>query len=106
MNPNSLMTLLGIKLSLIVAGLCGGLVSLAFIANLTLKQAALAVLVGWLGAIYLTPMFVSLFNIPPAYENGCAFIMGFSAMSAIPLIKKYLLSRVASKFSQDKDATP
>lgn len=102
-------TAIGIKLSTIVAGFAGGIVSLAFLQGLSRKQAVLAVLVGCLTAVYLTPVAVYEMNLGPQFENGTAFLLGLSAMNLIPLFKKGLevrAQRIASGDDSDKTRAP
>lgn len=96
---------LGIKISLAVAGFCGGLVSLAFLEGLTRKQAVLAVLVGCFTAIYGTPAIMLWFNVNPQLENATAFLAGLTAMNIIPLVKKAAAARFqAQTATPEKDA--
>ncbi|MGC1550826.1 MAG: hypothetical protein WA777_20075 [Rhodanobacter sp.] len=79
---------LGIKLVPTVAGFAGGVVSLAFIQNLTKPQAVMSVVVGLLSANYLNPVAVAKLSITPDLQGGSAFVIGLCAMSIIPIIKK------------------
>lgn len=80
--------LLGVKISSLVAGFAGGVVSLAFLQGLTRAQAVMAVVVGALSAAYLTPFAVAKLGISDQLQNGAAFVIGLCAMNLIPLIKK------------------
>jgi Na+/proline symporter len=99
---------IGVKLSTMVAGFAGGVVSLAFLQGLTRRQALLAVLVGCLTAVYLTPVAVYKFGVGPELENGTAFVLGLCAMNLIPLIKKALAVRAERLADGDdqKKGTP
>ena len=79
---------IGIKLSTMIAGFAGGVVSLAFVQGLTRTQAVMAVVVGALSAAYLTPVVVAKLGISPELQNGAAFVIGLCAMNAIPGVKK------------------
>lgn len=105
-------TALGIKLSTIVAGFAGGVVSLAVLHPVTLKQATLAVVVGCLTATWLTPIAVYKFGLSAQMEGGTAFVIGLCAMAIIPAIYKaagtIAASRAASvaPMAKDGDQTP
>lgn len=74
----------GIKLSLAIAGLFGGVVSLKYVAPLTKWQGCLAVLSGAACAIYLTPLAVDYFKLSATGEHGTAFLIGLTSMNLIP----------------------
>jgi len=82
-------TAIGIKLASLVAGFAGGVVSLAFLSNLTRWQAAMAVVVGSLSAAYMTPVAIVYMGWTdrPELQNGTAFVIGLTAMNLIPAIK-------------------
>lgn len=79
---------IGVKLASTIAGFAGGVVSLAFVQNLTRFQAVMAVIVGALTASYLTPAVVEKLSISPELRSGSAFVIGLCAMSIIPIIKR------------------
>lgn len=79
---------MGVKLTALLAGFAGGVVSLSFVKELTVKQAVLAVFTGAVTAAYGTPLAVHYFNIPQPYENGSAFVIGLTAMNIIPGLLK------------------
>ena len=95
---------LGIKLTSLVAGFAGGIVSLAFLQGLTRKQSVLAVVVGCLTAVYLTPVAVWWLNLSPQMENGTSFLLGLSAMNIIPIIKLWISSRAKHAAEVDPKA--
>ena len=85
---------LGIKLSYALAGFFGGVVSLAFIQNLTPRQAYFSVLAGLGTAIYGTPAVVEYFGITQVgYQTGSAFVMGLCAMSILPAVRSFVERR-------------
>jgi len=78
---------IGVKLTTLVAGFAGGVVSLAFIQNLSRWQAVMAVVVGALTANYLTPLAVDRLGVTrPEFQNGMAFLVGLLAMNIIPAL--------------------
>lgn len=85
-------TYLGIKLSVIVAGFFGALVSLSFIRDLTRYQMLAAVGVGTISANYLTPVFhgaaVHYLGASQDAEGAAAFVIGVTAMNIIPAMLK------------------
>lgn len=98
---------LGIKIGTAVFGFAGGIVSLAFIKNLTRGQAALAVFVGLITAIALTPMIAGW--IGPDHsgvENGIAFLIGLCAMSALPVIQSSIPNQIRRKIGSMLGQSP
>lgn len=85
---------LGVRITSLVAGFFGGVVSLSFIQRLNKAQAFLAVITGSASAGYLTPVAVlyTPSNIP---EASIAFLVGLTAMNLIPGI--VLLSETFKK---------
>jgi hypothetical protein len=80
-------TALGVKLSTIVAGFAGGIVSLAFLKNLTRLQAVIAVVTGSLCAAYLTPVATLKLGVSADLQNAAAFVIGLCSMNIVPAIK-------------------
>ena len=80
---------IGVKFASLVAGFAGGVVSLAFLRNLTRAQAAMSVIVGALSAAYLTPVAIVYIGWTnrPELQNGMAFVIGLTAMNVIPALK-------------------
>lgn len=81
---------LGVKYSALVAGFAGGVVSLAYLKELTRPQMVLAVLAGSASAGYMTPVAIPLLaraigiDASPAFENAAAFLLGLTSMNIIP----------------------
>ncbi|MBN8887574.1 MAG: hypothetical protein J0I77_17755 [Rudaea sp.] len=88
---------LGIKLGTAVFGFAGGIVSLAFVKDLSRTQAILAVFVGLITAIAITPMIAEWTGLKSAgVENGVAFVIGLCAMSALPAAKNAVRNRIGN----------
>jgi hypothetical protein len=85
---------LGVKLATAVFGFAGGVVSLAFIQNLSRKLAIVSVGVGLICAIALTSFVSVLIHLDPRAENGLSFLIGLTAMSSIPLAKSAIGRRI------------
>jgi hypothetical protein len=84
---NSVLALLGIKVSYALAGFFGGVVSLYFLQGLTRTRAWISVLAGLLTATYGTPVACIYFNINQTeYQTGLAFVLGLTAMSVLPAV--------------------
>lgn len=80
--------MLGLKLGTLVAGFAGGVISLAYLKNLTRTQGALAVFTSIATAGYVTPVIVQRFSVTQVpYQYGAAFVVGLCAMNIIPAIK-------------------
>lgn len=81
---------LGVKYAALVAGFAGGVVSLAYLQELSRTQMVLAVLAGSTCAGYLTPIAIPLLahaigiEASPSMENAAAFLLGLTAMNIIP----------------------
>lgn len=82
--------MLGVKYAALVAGFAGGVISLAFLRELSRTQMVLAVLAGSACAGYLTPLTIPMLaraagvEPTPAMENAAAFLLGLTAMNIIP----------------------
>ncbi|MCH2165925.1 MAG: hypothetical protein MK098_14960 [Marinovum sp.] len=81
-------TYLGIKLSAVLAGLIGGIVSLSFIRNLTPLKAVFATLTGAASAAYITPLIVNGFELGHELEHAVAFLTGLLGMNILAGIFK------------------
>jgi len=66
-----------------IAGLFGAIVSIYFLKNLTHKTALLALAVGGLCAVYLTPLVLQYITLPKEAENGVAFLIGVFGMNIV-----------------------
>ena len=81
---------LGVKYAYLVAGFAGGVISLAYLQELSRTQMAIAVLAGSACAGYLTPVAIPLLvqaagiTASPAMENATAFLLGLTSMNIIP----------------------
>lgn len=77
------------KYGIIIAGFAGAIASLTFLQGLTRKQAFGAFFVGFMSAIFCTPLAVSFFKLEPGGETqyGVAFLIGLLAMNIIPGLK-------------------
>ena len=96
-------TALGIKVSTLVAGFAGGLVSMAFMPPSAPKsQVFFSVLVGCLSAGWVTPLALYKFDFPPQIENGIGFLIGLTAMSLIPYILRIAKARAAAEAKKDE----
>lgn len=84
--------LLGVKYATLVAGFAGGVVSLAYLKEMSRTQMVLAVLTGSMVAGYLTPVAIPMLaralgiEASPSMENAAAFLLGLTAMNVIPAI--------------------
>lgn len=81
---------LGVKYSALVAGFAGGVISLAYLKELTKAQMVIAVIAGSASAGYLTPVAIPMLaraigiDASPAFENAAAFLLGLTSMNLIP----------------------
>ena len=77
------------KYGVAIAGFAGAILSLTFLRGLTRKQAAAAVVTGFVSAIFTTQLVVAYFKLPTDADsqNGVAFLIGLLAMNIIPGLK-------------------
>lgn len=81
---------LGVKYAALVAGFAGGVISLAYLQELSRAQMVLAVIAGSACAGYLTPVAIPVIahaigtEVTPNLENAAAFLLGLTAMNIIP----------------------
>jgi hypothetical protein len=82
--------MLGVKYSALVAGFAGGVISLAYLKELTRTQMVIAVIAGSASAGYLTPVAIPIIaraagiEASIAFENATAFLLGLTSMNIIP----------------------
>lgn len=83
-------TIVGIKLSTLLAGLAGGLVRSLILPGLTVKQAIASCTIGALTAGYLTPAAVEYWpgDASPGIEGAFGYAIGLSAMILCEAIMK------------------
>lgn len=83
-------SVLGVKYAALVAGFAGGVISLAYLQELSRPQMVLAVLAGAACAGYLTPVAIPVLAgaigiaASPNLENAAAFLLGLTSMNIIP----------------------
>lgn len=77
------------KYGIAVAGFAGAVLSLSFLRGLTRKEAAGAVVTGFVSSVFTTNLVVSYFGLPTDADsrNGVAFLIGLLAMNIIPGLK-------------------
>lgn len=77
-------SVLGVKVTALIAGFVGGIVSLAMIRDLTPKIAVTTVIGGTACAAYLTPLIVEYLNLGGSnLENALAFLTGVCGMNGV-----------------------
>lgn len=74
---------LGIKVIVIAAGFCGGVISLAFISDLPKSVRYTAILAGLSSAIVFTPVAIYFWKFLADFEPAVAFILGIGGMSIV-----------------------
>lgn len=102
----------GLKLSTLLGGFMGSLVSLSFVAGLGMWGRTTAVFTGTVTAAYVTPVVVSYWGVGSAAENGLGFLIGLTSMNLIPAIinasrwvRCNIKSIIAKKFGIDDKET-
>lgn len=73
----------GIKIIVIAAGFCGGVISLAFISDLPRSVRYTAILAGLSSAIAFTPVAIYFWRFLGDFEPAVAFILGIGGMSIV-----------------------
>ena len=92
---------LGIKLSVLVAGLVGGIVSLTYEEKISFQRAVLLIVAGASTAAYLQPLAEHYMSIPENFSSGLGFVLGLISMKLIDsvminathLLDKYLYAK-------------
>lgn len=74
---------LGIKLSVLIAGLVGGIVSLTYHEKTSFSRAILMITSGAATAAYLQPFAQSYFDLPEQFSVGLGFVLGLVSMRVI-----------------------
>lgn len=87
---------IGIKISSLIGGFFGSIVSLKFIDGLTIKQRVTTVLAGTLVSSYVTPVLVSYLDLSLKLEGGIAFLCGLFGMSFTGALIKAMPDWVSS----------
>lgn len=92
----------GLKLSLLTAGVIGGIVSLTFEHGISSKKALMLLGVGGVTAAYVQPTVEFLFNTPPSIASGVAFLLGLTSMRLLKIILDVLdklnLSKMVNQY--------
>ena len=86
---------LGIKLSVLISGLIGGIVSLTYEEKISIQRAILLIVSGAATAAYLQPLAEHYIGIPENISTGLGFVLGLVSMRVIDF-----LIRNTSKFLQ------
>ena len=79
----------GIKLSVIIAGFVGGIVSLTYETKISAIRAVLLITSGASVAAYLQPAIQHWMNFPPQLANALGFVLGLSSMKVVQFITHY-----------------
>ncbi len=104
----------GLKYSALIAGFAGGVISLAYLQELSRPQMAIAVLSGAACAGYLTPVALPILanalgiELTPALENAAAFLLGLTSMNIIPGVMRLseIFKRDPAGALRGKDSQP
>lgn len=92
----------GIKVSVLAAGLIGGIVSLTFEQKISAIRAVMLILTGCSTAVYTHPIIESYYHTSPDIGPGISFIISLLSMRVIKrvldVIDKVPLSSLTSKF--------
>lgn len=79
---------LGIKLSVLMSGLVGGIISLTYEERISAQRAFLLILGGASTAAYLQPLAEHYLGIPENFSTGLGFVLGLTAMKILDFIIK------------------
>jgi hypothetical protein len=77
---------LGIKLSVLIAGLAGAIASLTFERKLTFLKALFLISTGAVTAGYLHPVFSHYLGAPDSFSSAIGFILGLVSMRLLEFI--------------------
>lgn len=78
--------ILGLKFSVLLAGLIGGIVSLTYEEKISFKRALLLILVGASTAAYLQPIAEHIAGLSENFSTGLGFVLGLVSMKIIDTI--------------------
>lgn len=99
---------LGIKLSVLVSGLIGGIVSLTYETKISFLRALFLIAGGASTAAYLQPIAQHYIGLPEQFSTGLGFVMGLVSMKIIEFLientEKYLKSTVRLKNGTDTNS--
>lgn len=79
----------GIKLSVLLAGFIGGVVSLTYETKITFYRALLLIISGAAVAAYLQPLAEHWMNLPENLSTALGFVLGLVSMKVIHFIMQY-----------------
>lgn len=77
---------LGIKLSVLMSGLVGGIISLTYEERISAQRAFFLILGGASTAAYLQPLAEHYLGIPENFSSGLGFVLGLTAMKILDFI--------------------
>jgi hypothetical protein len=97
MREDPLESLIGIKLTIAVAGFLGGVIQLSFNRTLSVWGAMLSVLAGVCSAAFGTPLLSWYYTLPTSLENGIAFLMGLLGMLLTGKIYQFVSSMTVER---------
>lgn len=81
-------TLLGLKISTLVAGFAGNVASLASLPVMPRYRMLLSLISGLVCAGYLTPLVMEFSNLPERLDSAVGFLVGMVALSLVTTIIK------------------
>lgn len=106
MNPEELF---GIKLSTVVAGIAGGIVSLTFEEQLTFKRALFLIFTGGVVAGYSSSILEAYLEYPDGVASAIAFFLGLLSMRIVEYLYEVgpkLIQRIVKRLTGYDSTTP
>lgn len=97
---------LGFKLSVLLSGLIGGIVSLTHETKISTYRALLLILGGASTAAYLQPVAQHYLGLPEQFSTGLGFIMGLVSMKIIEFFIENAESYLKKKINLNGNVTP
>ncbi len=101
--------ILGSKISVIIAGFFGGVISMAFVENMPVSTRYLAVFSGVTCAMFFTPLVLRAWLFLGDFEPAVAFILGIGGMAIVGKIhsgfKNLDLIQLARNWLPNRDKT-
>lgn len=76
---------LGVKISVLVSGVIGGIISLTFEQKISFAKALVMIFTGGVTAAVTYPALESYFTVQPAFANGLGFFLGLISMRVIDI---------------------
>ena len=87
----------GVDLKTGVAGLCGGFFALLVMRDLSIRQALISIIGGFLAALYCTNWLMHIMSIPHEFAGGVGFSVGVFGLAVVGKVLVLIQSLTVSE---------